>query len=176
MNNQLFDDCNCNGVPDADDIAAGTSLDVNQNGTPDECEAIGTNYCGPAVVNSSDDSAKIYALGSELVADNDLLLVAVNLPMNQFGYFLSSQDQAVVPFPGGSQGILCLGGTIGRFAGQVQNSGLGGVFSVPVDLANLPPPLSAVMAGEDFNFQAWFRDHNPGQTSNFTDGVEIGFQ
>ena len=31
-------DCNTNGVPDADDIAAGTSQDCNTNGTPDECE------------------------------------------------------------------------------------------------------------------------------------------
>jgi hypothetical protein len=31
-------DCNCNGVPDVDDIAGGTSADCNTNGTPDECE------------------------------------------------------------------------------------------------------------------------------------------
>ncbi|MHC4066989.1 MAG: IPTL-CTERM sorting domain-containing protein [Planctomycetota bacterium] len=41
MDNSLFDDCNCNDVPDADDIAAGTSPDVNGNGIPDECEAMG---------------------------------------------------------------------------------------------------------------------------------------
>ncbi len=41
MDNSLFDDCNCNDVPDADDIAAGTSPDVNGNGIPDECEAVG---------------------------------------------------------------------------------------------------------------------------------------
>lgn len=31
-------DCNCNGIPDEDDIAALTSLDCNLNGVPDECE------------------------------------------------------------------------------------------------------------------------------------------
>ncbi len=31
-------DCNNNGVPDACDIAAGTSMDNNGNGVPDECE------------------------------------------------------------------------------------------------------------------------------------------
>ena len=31
-------DCNQNGVPDAQDIAGGTSADCNQNGIPDECE------------------------------------------------------------------------------------------------------------------------------------------
>ncbi|MEM7309634.1 MAG: PQQ-dependent sugar dehydrogenase [Planctomycetota bacterium] len=32
------DDCNFNGVSDALEIAAGTSLDLNDNGRPDECE------------------------------------------------------------------------------------------------------------------------------------------
>ena len=31
-------DCNANEVPDSCDVAAGTSADVNVNGTPDECE------------------------------------------------------------------------------------------------------------------------------------------
>ena len=38
MNNTVFDDCNCNMIPDSDDISNGTSQDVNGNGIPDECE------------------------------------------------------------------------------------------------------------------------------------------
>ena len=38
MDNALFEDCNCNGVPDADDIDSGKSDDTNDNGIPDECE------------------------------------------------------------------------------------------------------------------------------------------
>ncbi|MCP3982158.1 MAG: hypothetical protein GY716_22860 [bacterium] len=38
MDPSLFDDCNCNGVPDLDDIALGTSTDADSNGVPDECE------------------------------------------------------------------------------------------------------------------------------------------
>ena len=34
-------DCNENGVHDGVDIADGTSLDVNGNGIPDECECLG---------------------------------------------------------------------------------------------------------------------------------------
>ncbi len=41
MDNQLFADCNCNDVPDADDIAGPTSDDANDNGIPDECECLG---------------------------------------------------------------------------------------------------------------------------------------
>ena len=40
MDNTLFDDCNCNGVSDADDIAGGESNDINSNGVPDECECL----------------------------------------------------------------------------------------------------------------------------------------
>ena len=40
MNSSLFDDCNCNDVPDADDISLGASPDVNSNGIPDECESL----------------------------------------------------------------------------------------------------------------------------------------
>ncbi|MCC7293481.1 MAG: hypothetical protein IT449_15595 [Phycisphaerales bacterium] len=35
---EYFPDCNCNGVPDWDDIKNGTSGDRNSNGIPDECE------------------------------------------------------------------------------------------------------------------------------------------
>ncbi len=41
MDNALFPDCNCNGIPDADDIAGGNSDDNNNNGIPDECECLG---------------------------------------------------------------------------------------------------------------------------------------
>ena len=33
----------------------------------------------------------------------------------------------------------------------------------------------AVQAGETWLFQLWFRDVNPGNTSNFTDGIAITF-
>jgi hypothetical protein len=36
---ELAFDCNHNGVEDAIDIAVGASVDANQNGVPDECEA-----------------------------------------------------------------------------------------------------------------------------------------
>jgi hypothetical protein len=38
MDDTLFDDCNCNGIPDSDDITSGDSSDDNGNGIPDECE------------------------------------------------------------------------------------------------------------------------------------------
>ncbi len=61
---------------------------------------------------------------------------------------------------------------------QVQNSGAAGEITIQVDLTQLPTPSGphVVLAGETWNFQAWFRDANPGATSNFTDGLSILFQ
>ncbi len=39
----LVEDCNLNGIDDAIDIAEATSLDVNENGVPDECEDCNNN-------------------------------------------------------------------------------------------------------------------------------------
>ncbi len=45
-------DCNDNDVPDADDIADGTSEDCNENGIPDECEA---DTDGDGVIDDCDN-------------------------------------------------------------------------------------------------------------------------
>jgi len=108
------------------------------------------------------------------VALNTLTLHASGMPFNKFGYFLVAPTQALVMNPGGSQGNLCLGSPFGRFAADVRNTGLAGAFAVPIDLSNLPL-FGPVAAGESWNFQCWYRDNNPGSTSNFTDAVEIFF-
>jgi hypothetical protein len=139
-------------------------------------EPLGAPYCSPAVPNSTGLGARIAATGSATVAHQDLHLTAYQLPPKQFGYFLASETQGFVANPGGSQGNLCLGGTIGRFRQQVQQSGPGGVIAIPVDMTALPPPLTAVQSGETWNFQAWFRDVNPTPTSNFTEAASVAFQ
>ena len=109
------------------------------------------------------------------MADNDLTLEAFHLPLNQFGYFITSQTPGFVPNPGGSQGNLCLGGTIGRFVQQVQNSGASGSFTIQVDLTAMPPPLQPVVQpGDTWNFQAWYRD--VGGQNNFTNAVSVTFR
>ena len=141
----------------------------------------GINYCGPAVVNSTGNSATMSASGSASVMSNDLTLEANDMPNNAFGFFLTSMTQGFSPMPGGSAGNLCLGGSIGRFvgAGQIQNSGATGSISLLTNNSQWPTPggLVQVNAGETWNCQAWFRDMSPagGATSNFTDGLEITF-
>jgi len=137
--------------------------------------ALGTNYCGPAALNSSGQAAVIRACGSATIADDDFTLIASELPPNKFGYFLTSEQQTFVVGPGGSQGNLCLGSPLARFAAQIQNSGPNGVISIVVDLANVPQ-FGAIAPGDTFNFQCWYRDVNPTSTSNFSDAVSVTFQ
>lgn len=151
------------------DVGALNGIQLVPDPTP-----VGTNYCGPAVVNSSGAPGTITATGSAL-AGQPLLLTAASLPQNQFGYFLASETQGLFN-PPGSQGLICLSGTIGRFnaPSQVGNSGAGGTIELVVDPTSIPvnPPV-AVAPGDTWNFQAWFRDLGP--TSNFSDGVAVSF-
>ena len=141
---------------------------------------IGATECYQSTANSSGATGLLHALGSNSVADNDVTLVASLLPLNSFGYFLTSRSAGLATMPGGSQGDLCLGGNIGRFSApsQIRNTGALGRFSLAIDLASLPTPTGPVAAlpGETWFFQAWHRDANPALTSNFTDAVEVLLQ
>ncbi|MEM9800246.1 MAG: hypothetical protein AAGA20_07970 [Planctomycetota bacterium] len=140
--------------------------------------AIGLPECAPAAPNSSSLPATLRAQGSVDVSDDDVLLIAESLPTSTVGYFLASRDSGLVVSPGGSAGVLCLGGSIGRYAGNVLSSGASGSFQFRIALANLPQPSGSVaaMAGETWRFQAWFRDFALVSTSNFTHALAITFE
>ncbi len=137
-----------------------------------------SSYCSSAV-NSTGVAASISAAGSSAVDLGRLVLRCESLPRFAFGFFIVSESQAFAANPGGSQGNLCLGGSVGRFVGpgQVQNSGTAGAIEITVDLLALPQPLGpqAAQAGETWSFQAWYRDANPQVTSNFSHGLAVAF-
>lgn len=139
---------------------------------------IGTNYC-TAATNSTGSAATMSGSGSLSVSANNLTLRTTGMPQNSFGYFLTSRDAGFVMNPGGSQGNLCLSGSVGRYVGpgQIQNSGASDTISLPVDLSQHPTPTGAVqvMSGETWRFTSWYRDANPTSTSNFADGLECVF-
>ncbi|MCP3917862.1 MAG: hypothetical protein GY711_20135 [bacterium] len=133
---------------------------------------VGTSYCSPALPNSTGVGASIEAFGFLDIVVNDLSLVARDMPAGQFGYFLVGQTQGSLT-PPGSVGILCLAGNIGRY-NAIAEIFQGPLGEIDVDLTAIPVnPPQPVVAGETWNFQAWYRD---GGTSNFTDGVTMAFQ
>ncbi len=172
-------------LPFAVDASADGSVIVGRNGCQSSNQGwlyhtsqVGERYCSP-VANSTGRGALLNIRGSALVSANDITLQAEFLPPSAFGFYVASRNQGNVPQPGGSQGVLCLGGAIARFIGpgQVLDSGATGTFSLDIDLNSVPAPtgVTAIQVGETWNFQAWHRDNNPGATSNFTDAVSVMF-
>lgn len=144
-----------------------------------EPSPLGANFCGPAVVNSTGQSAVLAGVGTNVVAANNFRFRASQLPQNAFGFGLVSASTGFVANPGGSTGNLCLGGSLGRFIDQIQSSGAGGTITVAVNAASLPQPTGpvAIAAGQTWSFQLWYRDSGPtGATSNFTDGLTVTFE
>ncbi len=78
-------------------------------------------------------------------------------------------------------GNLCIASfDLGRFAGDVLDSGAAGAVSFSPDLNNMPGPSGAfaVLAGDTRNFQLWYRDVDGGgmPTSNFSSATSVTFE
>ncbi len=102
---------------------------------------------------------------------------------------MSASASIVNPTPAGgggtlaSYGSICIGG--GHFGRHIHDiySGTAGTFGVVLDLTDLPYPVApgdysiAVMAGERWYWQCWYRDPAAGTgASNFSAAVSILFE
>jgi len=140
---------------------------------------LGESYCAPPP-NSTGNVGTITGSGSNLLMDNDVTLVASDLPLDAFGYFIVSQDRPAVIPPTGVP--LCVGNAgsgIGRYLAQVASTGTTGELTVLVDVTAVPQPngLVAIQPGETWYFQCWHRDTSPGgsATSTLTSGYSVHF-
>lgn len=164
---------------DATDIVAG---DVNGRRDIFAVElnpSIGVPHCpGLNVPNSSGQRGVMSATGSVSVAANDVTLRASNLPLQAFGYFLTSLNGTIPTQP--TLPTLCLGSPIGRYSGpgQVLSSGSTGAFELAIDLTQTPTPsgFASVLVGETRYFQCWHRNASPNVPSMLTDGLALTFQ
>ncbi len=146
--------------------------------------SVGSSYC-VANANATGSIARMSAVGSTIAATDKLRLEVSNMPLNTFGFFLTSRTAGFSVMPAGSQGNLCLDGVIGRFddTGQIQSSGPAGIISIDSTAGQwsvLAQPLGGqvlpAMAGERWHYTAWYRDIVGGSpTSNFADGLFIDF-
>lgn len=142
---------------------------------------VGFRFCEPLAPHSGGGHARLAATGSSEIAANDLTLVVSGLPTTGTTAFLVNSRSAAVTLtnPGGSDGQLCIASlTMGRHLQQVY-MGTGGGFSAPLDLAALPHPggPTAVLAGETWYWQCWYRDPQAGPgRSNFSAALGVTFE
>jgi len=132
-----------------------------------------------ALPNSTGAPATLIGLGSSAVADGDFSLLAREVPSATTCYFITSRLSAPTPQPIPGGGLLCLGGPIARLLATTGTTGAGS-YLAHVDLAAIPEPPGfqvAVLPGETWHFQGWFRDVVGGAArSNFTAGLRVQFE
>jgi hypothetical protein len=124
--------------------------------------------------NSTGLAGLVAGSGNPDVTAGDLSLSVVQLPLNKFGYFLMSQTQTFIPLFAGSQGNLCVGPSLIRFAGNVLNSGATGTVAFQPNFASLPSS-TVFTAGDTWYFQYWYRDNIPASTSNTSAALVVSF-
>lgn len=158
------------------DVAGNTGTTAAHFGPFVITNECGTTYCtnNPA---STGFPGRIRSTGSDDVSDNNLTIQAYQLPQNTFGLLLGAPTSGFIANPGGSQGNLCLGGAIGRYNSDITNSGASGSFTVALNLTSIPTPTgpTSATAGMSRFWQVWFRDSNPGATSNYTEAIRVRF-
>lgn len=104
-------------------------------------QPVGRQYCDaqPSSVDQSGGrrSSRLRILGNQ---SSGSLHTAecIDMPGNAFAYLIASQATGNVLFPGGSQGRLCISGSIGRYVDQIVSSGAFGSVSVTIDPSILP--------------------------------------
>lgn len=142
---------------------------------------VGAAYC-LSNPNSTGVNTALTVAGSDSASEGNLVLAAA-VPVHSFGVFMTSQTQGFAANAMGSQGNLCLSGSIGYFtgAGQVQDSGPEGLIRLDTvlgdwDVAAIPTGTGTFAAGVGLtsNFQVWHRDLVGGNAvSNFSDAVSV---
>ena len=127
--------------------------------------------------NSTGREALTDLAGSDVRVRDTLTLHTEGLPPATTVLYLVAQASDSVPGAGGSQGTLCLGGSIGRFTrpGDVRVASAMGFAALDVELGAIPTPSGFVNAtqGTTLVFQAWYRDNVAGPTSNFSSAAMV---
>lgn len=139
---------------------------------------LGSQVCGGAV-NSTGATAVLEVTGSSRIGVDRTCLSARDLPATTFTLFLTSLTDTAPVQPPGSQGLLCLGGSIARFnrPGEIVQADALGRARLVLDFSDVPDAVATsiqITQPETRFFQAWYRDVAGGtQSSNFTSAVVV---
>lgn len=140
----------------------------------------GDSFCA-AVPNATGTAGGLSIEGRAAVVAGDATLTAFDLPPGAVTVFLASRLAGSWPLPGGSLGVLCLGGGVGRYLGpgDVRPADAAGRVELRVVPSATPTPTgpTAILGGETWYFQAWHRDLAPlgAWSSNFTRALRVPF-
>ena len=146
----------------------------------------GNDDAGAGCANSTGNGGLLMASGSAQIANDDLMLVASNLPAGSFGIVYAGTSTTRVPF---GDGFLCvLPGPPGSPAGTgflrlpIRMTGATGGFQEGPGIigwtATQTGSLGPIAPGTQWHFQAYYR--NPrgpcGSGWNLTNAVSVTFQ
>jgi len=131
---------------------------------------------GAGCANSTGSGASIAVSGMPSVILDTLTLTASPLPPGQFGIYFMGPNQIDLPF---GDGRRCVGGQVFRYAPI--NSGPGGTITIGPGIAALAmsrfPVAGHIAAGQQWNFQCWYRDPSGpcGFAFNTSTGIGVAF-
>lgn len=170
----LTPDCNANSIADVYDIQNGTELDVDGNGKPDACEAVGTAICfgdgsgtacpcgnssapglGRGCLNSLGSGAQIQAVGTASIAADTLILSGRGMTNSTVLYVQGSQAQSGGVGNVFGDGLRCAGGNIVRLKTTVNVSG-NSSYPQPGDTS--VSVRGGCVAGDVRTYQTWYRN------------------
>ncbi len=127
-------------------------------------------YC-TSLANSTGVPASISFLGSNSVASNDLFLIAMGLPTNQFGIFFYGSGITNSPL---GNGLRCVASPAYRL--PLTTTGSGGSTAWLLDNTTPPEAGAQITVGSTWFFQYWYRDPAAGGGMvNLTDGLMVPF-
>lgn len=133
---------------------------------------LGDVYCAPPS-SATGPPARLGAVGSLDVVDDDFELRGNGLPVGAIGYTLVSRQRAAPAAVIGTG--LCLGGAVGRDTAHPFVADGAGAATRRLSLASLPLPGGPIAAepGDSLNFQLWYRD---AASSAFSEALAVTFR
>ncbi len=174
-------DCDLDAVGDACEIAAGTQLDTNGNGTPDNCEAgVVFAYCTSGTTTNG-CAATLSAVGTPSASASLGFTIqgsGIEGQKQTLLYYGVNGPSAQVWAPG-STSFKCVRQPVQRCtpqnSGGVAN-GCNGSYALDLAsyLASRPNAIgNPLFAGEVFNAQLWFRDPPAPSTSSLSNALQF---
>jgi hypothetical protein len=128
------------------------------------------NYCFLSPNSVDPLGALMGWSGTSIVPNNDFVLRTSGCPPHRTGLYFYGRDQTIVPF---GNGYRCVASPFKRLPATATDSSGNAAFNL--DLNNLPAG-GQIAAGENWNFQFWFRDPAAGGAGyNVSDGLTVTF-